>query len=325
MPKLSVIIPVYNGEKTILKTVESVQQQTFFNFELIVINDGSTDSTLELLAHLREPRMKVLSYENGGLPVARNRGIANATGEFITFIDADDLWTPNKLELQLAVLQQHPDADAVYSWTLYLNEEGTAFHQGEQLHFQGNVLPQLLLSNFIASGSNIMIRKQAIASVGYFDPTLRSCEDWDYWLRLAAHCAFVVVPKYQIIYRQSTTAMSSKVEVMEKHLLIVHERGFRLASSELQFLKNQSLANIYEFLAHLCLNYISGTNGAKQAYQKLRQAIVLQPSLLLTKKTQVLLIKIGLLLLFSPKFSERILQEVKTLRAKNLESINSYS
>nr|WP_246841319.1 glycosyltransferase family A protein [Chroococcidiopsis sp. TS-821] len=325
MPKISVIVPVYNGEKTILQTIKSVQQQTFFNFELIVINDGSTDSTLEQLASIREPRMKVLSYENRGLPEARNRGIANATGDFITFIDADDLWTPDKLELQLAVLQQHPEADAVYSWTLYLNEEGTAFHQGEQLYFQGNVLPQLLLSNFIASGSNIMIRKQAIASIGYFDPALRSCEDWDYWLRLAAKCAFAVVPKYQIIYRQSTTAMSSKVEVMEKHLLTVCERGFRLAPLELQVLKNQSLANIYEFLAHLCLSYIAGSNGAKQAYQKLRQAIRLHPSLLLTKKTQVLLIKICLLLLVSPKFSEFILQEIKMLRAKKLDFINTFT
>jgi glycosyltransferase involved in cell wall biosynthesis len=323
MPKISVVVPVYNGEKTISQTIKSIQQQTFFNFEIVVINDGSTDSTLEELVHLREPRMKVLSYENGGLPIARNRGIANASGDFVTFIDADDLWTPDKLELQLAVLQQHPEADAVYSWTLYLNEEGTAFHQGDKLHFQGNVLPQLLLSNFIASGSNIMIRKQAIASVGYFDPTLRSCEDWDYWLRLAAHCSFAVVPKYQIIYRQSTTAMSSKVEVMEKHLLIVHERGFRLAPSELQLLKNQSLANIYEFLAHLCLSYIAGSNGAKLAYQKLRQAILLHPSLLLTKKTQVLLIKIVLLLLASPKISKIILQEIKIVRAKKIKSINT--
>ncbi|MUL35813.1 glycosyltransferase family 2 protein [Gloeocapsopsis dulcis] len=321
MPKISIIVPVYNGEKTILATIESIQKQTFFHFELIVIDDGSTDCTLELLAQICEPRMKVISYENGGLPVARNRGIANAIGEFITFIDADDLWTSDKLELQLAALQQHPEADVVYSWTLFLNEAGTSFHQSEPIYFQGNILPQLLLKNFIASGSNVMIRKQAIASVGYFDPTLRSCEDWDYWLRLAAKCAFAVVPKYQIIYRQSTTAMSSKVEVMEKHLLIVHERGFRLASPELQFLKNQSLANIYEFLAHLCLSYIPGNTGAKQAYQKLRQAIILYPLVLLSKRTQVLLTKTGLLLL-SP-ISENILQKIKILRAKKVESINT--
>src|SRR5690242_20728341 len=99
-PQISVIIPVYNGERTILETIASVQQQTFSDFELIVINDGSTDRTLELLNSVEDPRLKILSYSNGGLPVARNRGISHATGEFITFIDADDLWTSDKLEAQ---------------------------------------------------------------------------------------------------------------------------------------------------------------------------------------------------------------------------------
>jgi glycosyltransferase involved in cell wall biosynthesis len=127
-PTISVIIPAYNAERTILETIASVQQQTFSNFELIVINDGSTDRTLELLNSLEDPRLKIFSYSNGGLPVARNRGIYHATGEFITFLDADDLWTPDKLELQLTALQQHSEAGVAYSWTHYMDEKGESFH-----------------------------------------------------------------------------------------------------------------------------------------------------------------------------------------------------
>jgi len=121
MPVISVIIPAYNAEKTILETIQSLQKQTFTDFEIIVINDGSTDGTVELLNAIEDSRVKVFSYENGGLPVARNRGIDRATGEYITFVDADDLWTPDKLELQLTALRQHPEAGIAYSWTAFIN------------------------------------------------------------------------------------------------------------------------------------------------------------------------------------------------------------
>ena len=110
VPIISVTIPTYNAESTILETVESFQNQTFSDWELIVINDGSKDKTLELLQSIEDERIKIFSYENAGLAAARNRGIYHATGEFIAFLDADDMWTPDKLELQLAALQQHPEA-----------------------------------------------------------------------------------------------------------------------------------------------------------------------------------------------------------------------
>jgi hypothetical protein len=87
------------------------------------------------------------------------------------------------LELQLVALQQNPEAAVAYSWTCNMDEKGENFYPGHQVNFEGNVYPKLLLGNFISSGSNIMIRQKAIASVGEFDPTLRSCEDWDFYLR----------------------------------------------------------------------------------------------------------------------------------------------
>ncbi|MEW5860942.1 MAG: glycosyltransferase [Cyanobacteriota bacterium] len=320
MEKISVIVPTLNAERTILRTIKSVLQQTFPNYELIVINDGSSDRTLELLNTIEDPRVKIFSYSNGGLPVARNRGISHATGNFITFLDADDLWTPDKLELQFIALQQHPEAGVVYSWTQFMDNQGKYFHGGKSVFFKGNVYANLLLGNFIDSGSNVLIRRQAIESVGEFDPTLASCEDWDYWLRLAARWPFVVVPKPQILYRQSSGAMSSKIEVMKKYHLIVVERAFQAAPPELQYLKNRSLANIYQFLAHLCLTRIPGAGGAKQAADNLKSAIRLHPEILFGKTAQVLLIKLLLIRLFSPRIASYLLQMLSKVRATRIQN-----
>ena len=104
MPTISVIIPAYNAEKTIFETIDSIRKQTFEDFEIIVIDDGSEDKTLEIVESIADERIKLFSYPNGGLPIARNRGIEHSLGDFLSFIDSDDLWTPDKLELQLTAL-----------------------------------------------------------------------------------------------------------------------------------------------------------------------------------------------------------------------------
>src|SRR3712207_5841233 len=98
MSLISVIVPAYKGEKTIQKTIESVLNQTFTDFELIVINDGSQDATLDVVSSIQDSRLKLFSYPNAGISTTRNRGIYHAVGEYISFIDADDLWTPDKLK-----------------------------------------------------------------------------------------------------------------------------------------------------------------------------------------------------------------------------------
>lgn len=315
MPTISVIVPAYNAERTILETIASVQQQTFSDFELIVINDGSTDRTLELLNTIKDPRLKIFSYPNGGVPVARNRGISHATGDFIAFLDADDLWTPDKLELQLAALQQHPDAGVVYSWAYYMDEKGESVQADNPIFFEGNVYPQLLVRDFIVSGSNCLIRRQAVESVGEFDPSLSSAEDWDYWIRLARHWPFVVVPKLQLFYRYSSGSVSSKVEAMEENNLRVIEKGFQDAPPELQLLKNQSLANTYRFSAHLYVTRVGTAEAAKQAAKKLWIAIRLYPSILRDSWTRNLSLKVLLIQLIPPKMSRYLFQITSKLRS----------
>lgn len=325
MPHISVVIPAYNAERTIVKTIESVQQQTFQDFELIVINDGSTDRTLELVQSIKDRRLKIFSYENGGLPTARNRGLSHATGEFITFIDADDLWTPDKLEAQLAALQQHPEAGVAYSWTYFMYEKGEtfSFHPCPPTSFEGNVYDKLLISDFIRSGSNVLLRKQAIASVGGFDPALKSCEDWDCWLRLAAKWTFVVVPKYQILYRQASGAMSSKVETMKEAALIAMEKAYRAAPPELQYLKKQTLTSFHKYVADLYLQHNNDTNAVTQAGQNLWAAIRLQPQTLLAQNTQRTLIKFILKRVFPPRVASYFLKLLSKTRTTSDPRFNN--
>lgn len=290
MPTISIIIPAYNVERTILETIESVQQQTFSNFEIIVINDGSTDQTLEVLKNVQDERLKVFSYENGGVSVARNRGISYAKGQFIAFLDADDLWTPDKLELQLAALQHKKEAGVAYSWTYFKYEKEERSYADESNSFEGNVYADLLLKNFLHNGSNPLIRREAIEYVGFFDPTLKIGEDWDFYLRLAARWPFVLVRKPQIIYRQYPSSSSSQIELMEKDVLIMLEQTFKSAPLELQHLKNQSLAAVYKYGAQQYLKYrINNLDDINRAGQRLVKAVRLRPQILLEEYTQGLI------------------------------------
>lgn len=308
MPVISVIVPAYNAEATILETIRSIQNQTFTDFELIVINDGSTDGTLALLEQVQDARLRVFSYPNGGLPVARNRGIQRATGEFISFIDADDLWTADKLERQLQALRQHPEAGVAYSWTAFIDGQSQFLYAREPLAFAGNVYPQLLIDNFISNGSNILLRRQLIEAIGDFDPTLKSGEDWDFYIRLASKTQFAVVPQYQILYRKSSASMSSKVGVMEANILTVIDRAFQKAPPELQGLRNPTLANNYRFFAKLHFEHAGDRQGLQAAAQRLTKAIRLHPQILRDRETFSLIIKLLVVQLLPAKLATQALK-----------------
>ena len=150
MAVISVIIPVYNGEKTIRETVNSVLKQTFTDFELIIINDGSNDRTLEIVSSIEDSRIKIFSYPNAGLAASRNRGITHAASEFIAFLDADDLWTPDKLEAQLQALQKDTQVAVAYSWSDCIDESGQFIRKASYSTATNNLYAKLLLTNFLA-------------------------------------------------------------------------------------------------------------------------------------------------------------------------------
>lgn len=321
MPEISVIIPAYNSEETIVQTIKTVIRQTFHDFELIVIDDGSKDKTPELVHSIKDDRIKLFSYENGGLPTARNRGMTHSNGEFIAFLDADDLWTPDKLELQLAALKQSSEAGLAYSWTYFMdiNERGEAVTllPSPSYSFEGDVYEKLLVSDFIHSGSNTLIRRQTLDSVGNFDSTLKSCEDWDYWLRVAASWHFVVVPKHQVFYRRSPNSMSSKVEVMRREALIAMGKAYKSAPADLQHLKRHTLANLHKYCAGLYLQRSSARKDIWQAWQDLSSAIRIRPQNLLDRTTQKLLIKLLVKQVLPGKAANSFLQFIRKPAAIN--------
>ncbi len=289
MPTISIVIPAYNAESTIRETIESVQKQTFSDFEVIIIDDGSTDKTVEIINNFDDERIKVFSYENGGVSAARNRGISHANGEFIAFLDADDLWTPDKLELQLAVLEKYSEAGVAYSWTYFMYEQRKVIKAGNPVYFKGDVYSNLLVENFLAHGSNPLIRREIIDCVGGYDSNFPHCADWDFYLRLASYCDFALVPKHQIFYRQSSGSMTSKIDGIEKQMLIMFEKTFKAASPQYKYLKNRSLAWVYQYCTQQYLEYSTDLSGINQATKKLCKAIRLHPQILLGEYAQSLI------------------------------------
>ncbi|HEY9646792.1 MAG TPA: glycosyltransferase [Chroococcidiopsis sp.] len=306
MPTISVIIPVYNGEKTIQATIQSVLDQTFADFELLVIDDGSTDRTLEVVAQITDPRLKVLSFPNRGVAVSRNLGFQHSSGAFISFIDADDLWTPDKLEAQLQQLENHPQAAIAYSWTNCIDDRGKFLRQCSYVHWSGDVLPQLLLDDFIGSGSNVMIRREAYAEVGGFDQQLTNAQDTDLWLRLAARYHFVNVPSPQILYRISQQSMSSNLLGLEASNLTVIERAFAQAPDDLQHLKSHAIANLYKYLSYKALDAPPGQQQTWTAARFLFQAAQTDLALLKTAVLYKGVVKLLLMNILSPTLAQRV-------------------
>ena len=285
MPSLSVIVPVYNGEQTIRETIDSVLQQTFSDFELIVINDGSQDSTLEVVSSIPDARIKIFSHPNAGQAISRNRGIERASGEFIAFLDADDLWKPDKLEVQLKALEANPQAAVAYSWTDFIDKSGQFLGNGTRINYSGNVYEKLLVRNFLEHGSNPLIRRQALTEVGAFDASLTPAEDWDLYLRLASCYNFIAVPSAQVLYRVSANSSSTNVSRMEAASLQVIERAFNQAPASLQHLKKYSLSTLYVYLMFKSLENPSKRQNSVAAIRYLGLAIRSDLSVLRRRQT----------------------------------------
>ncbi|RMG06219.1 MAG: glycosyltransferase [Cyanobacteria bacterium J055] len=313
MPIVSVIIPTYNAEKTIQETVSSVLNQTLSDLELIIINDGSTDRTLDVVSTLDDPRLKVFSYPNAGVAISRNRGLSKATGQYISFIDADDLWTPDKLEAQYQALQDNPQASVAYSWTDYVDESGQFLGVCARATNSGNLYQLLLLADVIGSGSNPLIKAEAIAKVGEFDPAVVPTEDWDMWIRLAEHFQYVAVPAVHILYRQLPNSGSYNMRKMEVSSLRVLEKVFEKNSESINAIKSAILGNRYKCFAWKALEGIPERHRAWTGGRFLWHSIQQDKSLLKKKVTWKIFIKIAILSILPRSIASDILTRKKRL------------
>jgi glycosyltransferase involved in cell wall biosynthesis len=289
MPLISVIVPVYNGALTIRETLESVLQQSCGDFELLVIDDGSIDETIAVVQSITDPRIHCFPESNAGVAVSRNRGIARAKGQYLAFLDADDLWTVDKLADQLRALEQNPLAAVAYSWTDYIGETGQWLKAGGRPRWQGQVYEQMLVRCFLENGSNPLIRATALATIGGFNPAMVPGEDWDLYLRLAQRYEFAVVPKAQILYRQRAGSASSNIRQMEQAGVKAIDRAFAATPEALQPLKAEALADFSSYLFHRAtigpLHQVQGGAALRNLWRCYRA----QPSFVLKIRKQLML------------------------------------
>lgn len=278
MPTITVVIPVYNGAATIRATLESLLQQTFEDFEIVVIDDGSTDDTAYVVRQIEDSRIRLIQYPNRGLAASRNRGIQQSQCDLISFIDADDLWTADKLAAQLAALQTASTAAVAYSWTDCIDQFDRFCRRGSHISAEGNVYDKLLMGNFLDSGSNALFRKSVFEAVGQFDESLKAAEDWDMFLRVALEYTFVVVPKVQILYRLSPQSMSANLKRQERESSKVLTQAFARKPRLPWQHKRKSLAQMYRYLTFKALESCSTRQQAWAAGRYLSQAIYQDPS-----------------------------------------------
>ncbi len=203
---VSVIIPTYNRADTVGHAVESVRAQTFTNYEIIVVDDGSRDNTAAVVARFGDA-VRYIAQLNGGVAVARNRGVAEARGRYVAFLDSDDAWLPAKLERQMALVAQRPELGFVYAEARAVDESGRELGTKPAQRPVSDTLETLLQGNFIPT-LTVVARRDAVQAVGGFDPQLRGPEDYDLWMRLAARYPFAGVRETLAVYYQSSAGLS---------------------------------------------------------------------------------------------------------------------
>ncbi len=188
MKKVSVIIPTYNREKTIMRAVQSVLNQTYTNLEVLIIDDGSTDGTADIVREIQDDRVQYIVLEkNGGASNARNEGVKRATGEWIAFQDSDDSWRPDKLEKQMSYAGAHPEYAMVYGRIAVYLEHGeiieTPCPPWPEI-MEGDMLKTLLARNVIGAPV-ILVKRESFLAIGGFDITYKALEDWEFVIRFS--------------------------------------------------------------------------------------------------------------------------------------------
>ena len=277
-PLVSVVIPAYNSSKWIGETLESVLAQDYAPFEVIVVDDGSTDNTVDVVRRFGE-RVRYVFKSNGGQGSARNVGIRVAHGAFIAFVDSDDLWTKKKLRIQVELLTKTALLWGYSDVVAFDNDSGNHLFSfsNKSKQYDGDVLGPLFLSCFIQSPTPIVHRK-IFEDVGYFDESkeIKNREDWDMWLRIATKypiCRISEPLAYYRVHRTSMTGGENPILRLNGHLAVI-EKIVRLAPKVITPLKDRRIASCY-IEAGLMLVLIG---NLKQARRMFKEAIKLHPT-----------------------------------------------
>ncbi|MDS4013671.1 MAG: glycosyltransferase [Candidatus Accumulibacter sp.] len=269
MSLVSVIIPSYNCERYIRQTIDSVLGQTYPHVELLIVDDGSTDATCELVEQYGD-RVRLIRKSNGGVCAARNLGIREAQGDFVCLMDHDDYWYPEKLQRQIEAFARHPEYSAVYtSFQLWVQDASGQFPAPELVEstvpgdaidesFSGWIHHLLLLDCWVLT-STAMFSKSVFEHCGVFDEALPYSEDWDLWFRIAQYTPFLKLAKATTLYRQHPLQGNRMVRPIDYRTALLHRARQRwgLASrdgralSEWQFRRQLASYHAQFGLSHL--------------------------------------------------------------------------
>jgi len=219
-PRVSVVLTTHNGASRgyLVEAIESVLHQSYETYELLIVDDGSNDHTREQCnLFLTNPRVRYLYQANKGLAGARNAGIRAACGEFICFLDDDDIWKQNKLQSQIdfieTQLSEIENWGLVFTWLELIDSKGKviSFRGGRN---KGRVYKKLVFENIIGAPSSVLVKRGVLEDIGLFDESLSSCEDWDLWLRISKKYLVFPVKDYLVRYREHQNSMSANFDKM---------------------------------------------------------------------------------------------------------------
>ena len=258
IPQVTVVVPAYNIENYIKDALLSLENQSFKDFEAVVVDDGSTDRTAEVVKSFstRDARFRLLQKPNGGLSSARNYGIRHARGEYIALLDGDDVYGADKLATHVNVLAASPQVGLVYSASRAIRDDGSpTFMSLSGKPIKSDPLLSLLCKNFVGHGSNAVFRRCIFDEIGEFDETLRSCEDVDYWLRIAAtrRWDFYREPSIQCFYRVRPSGLSFDVQEMQNTQTRVIDAARQRSRELVESTLPTAYAYMYRYLARLSL------------------------------------------------------------------------
>lgn len=215
MIETSVIIPTYNRLPFLKEAIESVQNQTYRDFEIIVVDDGSTDKTGQWITHLAEP-IKYIYQENRGVSLARNVGINAAYGNYITFLDSDDLWQKNKLASEIDFMKSNPEALVCYTDEIWIRRRVRVNPRKRHRKYSGWIFEHCV-PLCIVSPSSVLMRRKFFDIVGVFDEGLPACEDYDLWLRASLRVPFHFIPQKLIVKRGGRSDQLSSQWGLDKY------------------------------------------------------------------------------------------------------------